>query len=124
MRTIKLSFDQEEALKWVIKVCLKNYDMELGSRRCDDLISLFNQIQNAPDDTIMFMELDVLSEGIEKKGGVNPKPNTPRPAPPQGQKETPPTEEELEEMGLEPCPQCDEVAWDGYICQVCGAKEI
>ena len=94
MRTIKLSFDQEEALKWVIKVCLKNYDMELGSRRCDGLISLFNQIQNAPDDTKLVEE------------------------------DPPPTKEELEEMGLEACPQCDEVAWDGYICQMCGLKEI
>jgi hypothetical protein len=32
--------------------------------------------------------------------------------------------EEDEELDLERCEQCDEPAWDGYICHACGAKNI
>jgi uncharacterized protein (UPF0212 family) len=30
----------------------------------------------------------------------------------------------LKEMGLKPCPQCDEIAWDERICHICGLKNI
>lgn len=32
--------------------------------------------------------------------------------------------EEKEELDLERCEQCDERAWDGYICHACGLKII
>lgn len=32
--------------------------------------------------------------------------------------------EEAEDLGLETCPQCDEEAWDGYVCHSCGLKNI
>ena len=28
------------------------------------------------------------------------------------------------EIGLIRCEQCDEIAWDGYICHACGMKDI
>lgn len=28
------------------------------------------------------------------------------------------------EAGYSECPQCDEVAWDGRLCQACGMKDI
>lgn len=31
---------------------------------------------------------------------------------------------DLEELGLKSCEQCNEQAWDGYICHSCGAKNI
>lgn len=34
------------------------------------------------------------------------------------------TEEFDEDFGLEKCPQCNEPAWDGYICHSCGMKNI
>ncbi len=30
----------------------------------------------------------------------------------------------LEQDDLEECPQCEEMAWDGRICHVCGLKNI
>lgn len=33
-------------------------------------------------------------------------------------------EEDEENLGLDPCPQCNEKAWDGYICHFCGLKDI
>lgn len=36
----------------------------------------------------------------------------------------PEPEEEEEELDLENCEQCDERAWDGYICHSCGAKNV
>lgn len=36
-----------------------------------------------------------------------------------------PTEEEIAEIeGLTKCPNCEQKAWDGRICQICGAKDI
>ena len=89
MRTIKLSRYEELALREVIQIANNWTWIPEGQKHLE---SVLTKIEQAPDDTIMFMELvnlknDVLSEGIEKKGGVNPKPNTPRPIPPQGQKQ-------------------------------------
>ena len=91
MKTIKLSRDEETALREVISMAGKHLDMGEGKKHLD---SILNQIQNAPDDTVMFMEL------VETE------------------------DEEDEDCGLDPCPQCDEKAWDGYICHACGVKNI
>ena len=95
MKTIKLSRDEELALREVIQIARNCPWVPEGQKHLE---SVLEKIQRAPDDTIMYMEIV--------------------------KKEKPPTDEELEEMGFEECPQCEEIAWDGRICHVCGAKNI
>lgn len=109
MRTIKLSKDEELALREVIRLAGKHLDMGEGQKHLE---SVLNQIQNAPDDTVMFMEL------VDAKTGI------PYTSPNLREPEEDEEDEEEEELDLDSCPECGEDAWDGYICHICGAKNI
>ena len=54
MKTIKLSRDEEAALREVIRMAGKHLDMGEGQKHLE---SIQIQIERAPDDTIAFMEL-------------------------------------------------------------------
>lgn len=54
MKTIKLSRDEEEALREVIRMAGKHLDMGEGQKHLE---SIQIQIERAPDDTVAFMEL-------------------------------------------------------------------
>lgn len=99
MKTIKLSRDEEETLREVIRMAGKHLDMGEGQKHLE---SIQIQIERAPDDTVAFMEL------IDSKPAIEPEEE----------------EEEEENEDLESCEQCGEHAWDGRICHACGLKHI
>jgi len=100
MKTIKLSREEEAALREVIRMARYHADMGEGQQHLE---SIQIQIERAPDDTIMFMEL------IETKV-------------PSLLDEDEEVEDEDEDFPA--CEQCGEHAWDGYICHACGLKHI
>ncbi len=105
MKTIKLSQDEESALREVIRMAGKHLDMGDGQNHLETILLQIDQADDKP----------TLPEQVCCSGSYTPEP---RPF------VIPPTEIFAIDSDMSDCEQCEERAWDGYICHACGMKHI